>query len=78
LHEREFILVLMDIHMPVMDGLTATRWIRQRGINTPVVAVSANSDAKIRRRCFEVGMSDFMAKPVRRADIQRIIERAAS
>ncbi|WP_101757528.1 7TM diverse intracellular signaling domain-containing protein [Oceanicoccus sp. KOV_DT_Chl] len=71
-------LILMDVQMPVMDGITATRWIRQRGISTPIIAVTANSDPEVRRHCMEVGMNDFMVKPVRRADLQRVLERQYS
>jgi CheY-like chemotaxis protein len=75
---QPYSLVLMDLQMPVMDGLTAAIWIRRRGVNTPIIAVSVNSDAKVRRRCIEVGMNDFIVKPVRRADIQRVLERQIS
>ena len=47
-------------------------------MNTPIIAVSVNSDAKVRRRCIEVGMNDFIVKPLRRADIQRVLERQIS
>lgn len=68
-------LILMDIQMPIMDGITATRWIRQRGIKTPIIGVSANSDMAVRRRCREVGMGDFLVKPVARSDIERVLDR---
>ncbi len=75
LEEQVYSIILMDIQMPIMDGITATRWIRQRGVSTPIVAVTANSDSEVRRRCIDVGMNDVMVKPARRADIQRILER---
>ncbi len=75
---QAYSVVLMDVQMPVMDGITATGWIRRRGVSTPVIAVTANSDAKVRRRCIEIGMNDFLVKPVRRADIQRVLERQIS
>lgn len=78
LADTSYHVILMDIQMPIMDGLTATRWIRQRGINTPIVAVTANSDADIRRRCYEVGMNDLLIKPVRRADIRRVLEQQSA
>lgn len=68
-------LILMDLQMPVMDGVTATRWIRQRGYLMPVVAVTANSDSAVRKRCAAVGMNDFLVKPLRRSDLQRVMER---
>ena len=74
LETNSYHVILMDIQMPIMDGLTATRWIRQRGITTPIVAVTANSDADVRRRCHEAGMNDLLVKPARRADIRRVLE----
>lgn len=66
-----FDLVLMDIFMPVMDGLAATATIREyereRGLEpTPIVAVSANAFAEDRERSREAGCTDFLAKPVRK------------
>ncbi|WP_338667490.1 response regulator [Pseudodesulfovibrio methanolicus] len=73
-------LVLMDIFMPVMDGLDATREIRnfekERGMRpVPIVAVSANAFAEDRRRSLKAGCSDFMAKPIRKAPLLKFIAR---
>ncbi|MDZ4150708.1 response regulator [Methylicorpusculum sp.] len=62
----DYDLVLMDIQMPIMDGLAATRAIRllpERRL-TPVIGVSANAFAEDKDRCFEAGMNAFLAKPV--------------
>ncbi|MEH6556557.1 MAG: 7TM diverse intracellular signaling domain-containing protein [Oceanicoccus sp.] len=67
--------VLMDVQMPVMDGITATGWIRRRRVKTPIIAVAASSDPKVRRRCIQIGMNDLLVRPVRRADMQRVLER---
>ena len=58
-------LILMDMQMPVMDGLGATLAIRQIASRrtTPIVAMTANAFAEDRRRCIEVGMNDFITKP---------------
>lgn len=59
-------LILMDIQMPVMNGVAATRTIRQLpgGRAAIIVAVTAISDPKQRQRCQEAGMNDFLTKPV--------------
>ncbi|MDO8845643.1 response regulator [Methylicorpusculum sp.] len=64
--KTDYDLVLMDIQMPIMDGLAATRAIRllpERRL-TPVIGVSANAFAEDKDRCFEAGMNAFLAKPV--------------
>jgi hydrogenase maturation protease len=57
-------LILMDMQMPVMDGLEATRALRAMGVRAPIIAMTANAFEDDRRRCAAAGMDDFMAKPV--------------
>ncbi|KAB2916418.1 MAG: transporter substrate-binding domain-containing protein, partial [Dechloromonas sp.] len=61
-----FDLVLMDMQMPVMDGVEATRRIRaMAGLQTlPILAISANAFAEDRQACIDAGMNDFVVKPV--------------
>jgi CheY-like chemotaxis protein len=54
----------MDVRMPGMGGLAATRTLRARGVNTPVVALTANAFEDDRRACLEAGMDDFLVKPL--------------
>lgn len=72
---QEFDLVLMDLHMPVMGGIEATRQIRQLplGENLPIVAMTAAVMAEDRERCRAVGMVDFIPKPVEPEDIVRVL-----
>ena len=67
--EETFDLILMDIQMPVMNGLDASRKIRKMGINTPIIAVTASSNSCEMEQFAEAGINDFLPKPFRRADL---------
>ncbi len=76
--QSQFALVLMDIAMPEMDGLEATRTIRalpgDRG-RVPIVAMTASAFHDDKQRCFSVGMDDYLSKPVVRAELLAAVER---
>ncbi|MFJ6025313.1 response regulator [Brevundimonas sp. NPDC092305] len=57
-------LVFMDMRMPGMDGPTATRAVRARGDQTPIIALTANAFAEDRKACLEAGMDDHLTKPL--------------
>jgi CheY-like chemotaxis protein/HPt (histidine-containing phosphotransfer) domain-containing protein len=56
-------LVLMDILMPVLNGYEATKALRKNGINTPVIALTANAIRGEKEKCIETGMNDYITKP---------------
>jgi protein-histidine pros-kinase len=87
--EREhFDVILMDMQMPVMDGLEATQAIRARELRrswvasvdgirqVPIVAMTANAMAGDRERCLQAGMNDYVAKPIRQSELFAALDRA--
>ncbi len=80
--QAAFDVVLMDIHMPVMDGLAATRAIRARecsgGTHVPIIAMTAGATTEDREQCFAAGMDAFVSKPFRAADLNRAVESIAA
>ncbi len=73
--EGAYDIVLMDMQMPVMDGITATRAIRQlpQFATLPIVAMTANAMDGDRQRCLEAGMNDHVAKPVEPDDLWKAL-----
>ena len=73
IQQKIYDLVLMDVQMPEMDGLTATRHIRQNLMEQPwIVAMTANVMPEDRQACFEAGMNDYLSKPFKVQDIVQI------
>ena len=72
---RPYDLILMDIQMPGMNGYEATQKLRQSGWQGPIIALTAHAMAGHREKCFAAGCSDYIAKPVARAELRDIISR---
>ena len=81
LRQQSFDLVLMDCQMPEMDGFDATREIRKLDIRAlydqhlPIVAMTANVMSGDRERCLEVGMDDYVGKPVQRDKLEAVLRK---
>lgn len=75
--ERDYAAVLMDVQMPYMDGMQATRLIRTMPdrAGLPVIAVTANAFEGDRQRCFEAGMNDFIPKPIQARVLNSVLLR---
>lgn len=79
--ENDYDLILMDMQMPIMDGIEATRQIKgrkTRNAATPVIAMTANASDDDRRACMEVGMAGFELKPITLSRLHNLLERTAS
>lgn len=63
--EQKFDLIFMDVQMPIMNGLDATKELRRRDVNIPIIAMTANAMKGDRDVCIEAGMNDYIGKPVK-------------
>ncbi|MCG4453428.1 response regulator [Pseudomonas sp. MMS21-TM103] len=74
---QHFAAILMDCRLPIMDGYEATRQIRHLTgqADIPIIALTANALQGDRETCLDAGMNDYLAKPFKRADLQRILLR---
>ncbi|MFC5302423.1 response regulator [Azospira restricta] len=80
LERQNYDVVLMDVHMPEMDGLEATRRLKMRFAEAAaprVIAMTANAMPGDREKCLAAGMDDYVSKPVELADIRAVLRRAA-
>jgi PAS domain S-box-containing protein len=73
--ENNYDLIIMDVHMPVCDGLEATRQIRKNGIKTPIVAMTAYAFNESRQECLDAGMNDYLSKPVNINDLTDMVRK---
>lgn len=73
--KEKFDLILMDLQMPIMNGFDASIKIRELGIKTPIIAVTANAVEGEKENCIAVGMNDFLAKPFKRIDLVELFSK---
>ena len=77
--KKAFNVILMDVRMPIMDGFETTLAIRQMHINQPyIIAMTANAMSQDRDECLQIGMNDYIAKPMRLAEIIAILKNASN
>ena len=70
----DYDIILMDMQMPEMDGITATRTLRDRGLQIPIIALTANAMKGFEQDLFDAGFSDYLTKPI---DIDRFVSKLA-
>lgn len=75
IEERKYDLILMDIQMPIMDGLETTRQIRKKGNKIKIIALTAFAMDGDHEKCFSAGMDDYIAKPINRDELFEKLEK---
>lgn len=73
--ESQFDVILMDLHMPRMDGFTANELARKEGVLTPIIAVTARAESEDRARCLSMGFDGYLTKPIGLGELEMTLRR---
>ena len=71
--EHHFDLILMDMSMPILSGIEATKRLRAKGSKIPIMALTANANNEDKQRCLNAGMFDFITKPIRSSRLNLVL-----
>jgi CheY-like chemotaxis protein len=74
INEQQYDLILMDVQMPIMSGIEATIALRESGLKTPIIAMTANAIKGDKEKCLKAGMDDYISKPFRQKELAEKIE----
>jgi len=76
LKNRVYSLILMDIHMPDMDGITTTKIIRKNfGLDIPIIGLTGDVFQETKNRCLEAGMNYFLSKPFKMTELNSLLKK---
>jgi CheY-like chemotaxis protein len=67
--ENKYDLIFMDLMMPVLDGISATKELKKQKLKTPIIAMTASAFEEDKRKCYQVGMDGFISKPISKQEI---------
>ena len=77
--KNSYDMIFMDLQMPVMDGIEATKeirkWENENGIHTNIIALTAHAQKSDEEKCFEAGMDDFISKPFKVEELEKIFSK---
>jgi CheY-like chemotaxis protein len=71
---NQYVLIFMDLRMPLMDGFEATTELRKSGCEIPIIAITASEQNEDRTKCVDVGMDGFLTKPFNKSDFDGVLK----